>query len=74
MKHLKLYEEFDWNFDIEEENTQKYKKFVTYGNMTLEDINGDGSWYFCINCETEFSLSRQQLIDRGVIVNENSEN
>lgn len=36
--------------------------------MTLQDINEDGSWWHCIDCEVEFSLSRQELIDKGIIL------
>jgi hypothetical protein len=41
---------------------------VQYGNMTMIDHNKDGSYYSAINVEVEFSLSREELIQRGVIV------
>ncbi len=44
------------------------KRTVKYGNMTLEDSNGDGSWWHCIDCEVDFSLSREELKQRGIIV------
>jgi hypothetical protein len=39
---------------------------VIYGNMTLIDHNGDGSHWSCVGCEVEFSLSREELIKRGI--------
>jgi hypothetical protein len=39
---------------------------VVYENMVLKDHNDDGSWWHCIDCEVEFSLSREELIKAGV--------
>jgi hypothetical protein len=41
---------------------------VQYGNITMIDHNKDGSWYSAINVKVEFSLSREELIQRGVII------
>ncbi|MGK0464817.1 hypothetical protein [Clostridium sp.] len=41
---------------------------VQYGNMTMIDHNEDGSYYHAVDVEVEFSLSRKELIQRGVII------
>jgi hypothetical protein len=44
----------------------KHKNVVQYGNMTMYDHNGDGSYYFCTNCEVETSKSKKELLKFGV--------
>ena len=52
--------------DVSVEILGETMKTVKYGNMILQDHNKDGSWWSCIDCEVEFSLSREELIERGV--------
>lgn len=42
---------------------------VTYGNMEMINTNGDGSYYH-YKGETEFSLSREELISRNILIRE----
>ena len=44
----------------------KHKDVVQFGNMTMYDHNGDGSHYFCTNCEVETSRSKEELLKFGV--------
>ena len=44
----------------------KHKDIIQYGNMTMHDHNGDGSYYFCTNCEVEVSRSKEELLKFGV--------
>jgi hypothetical protein len=44
----------------------KHKDIIQYGNMTMHDHNGDGSYYFCTNCEVETSRSKEELLKFGV--------
>jgi hypothetical protein len=44
----------------------KHKDIIQYGNMTMHDHNGDGSYYFCTNCEVETSRSKGELLKFGV--------
>ena len=44
----------------------KHKDVIQFGNMTMRDHNGDGSHYFCINCQVETSRSKEQLLKFGV--------
>lgn len=61
-----------WRCDNEEGGTwtnivlEPMPDEVIYGNMTLVDHNGDGSYWSCKDCEVEFSLSREELIKRGI--------
>lgn len=49
-----------------EEVEVKHKDIIQYGNMTMYDHNGDGSHYFCKNCEVETSRSKEELLNFGV--------
>ena len=44
----------------------KHKEIIQYGNMSMYDHNGDGSHYFCKNCEVETSRSKEELLKFGV--------
>jgi len=49
-----------------EEIEIKHKDIIQYGNMTMYDHNGDGSHYFCKDCEVETSRSKEELLNFGV--------
>jgi len=40
--------------------------FVKYGNMTFKELNGDGSYYECIDCEVQTTRSGEFLKSQGV--------
>jgi len=45
----------------------KHKDIIQYGNMTMKDFNGDGSYYYCTNCgDLEVSRSKQEILKFGV--------
>jgi len=46
---------------------------VQYGNMNMIDVNGDSSYYYCTNCEVEFSRSKEELVKAGVLISQLSE-
>jgi hypothetical protein len=47
-------------------NTSELLPTVQYGNMTFKELNGDGSWYKCIDCEVETTRSGEFLKSQGV--------
>lgn len=62
---------YDWHFCKKIIATTDPKltksKEIQFGNMLMLDTNGDGSYYH-YKGETEFSLSREELIQKGLIV------
>jgi len=45
----------------------KHKDIIQYGNMTMKDFNGDGSYYVCTDCgDLEVSRSKQEVLKFGV--------
>ena len=48
-----------------------YKKTIVYGNLTLtENGNGDGSYYSCINCDVENTISKEELLLNNIKIEE----
>jgi len=47
-------------------NTKELLSVVQYGNMTFKELNGDGSWYECIDCEVQTTRSGELLKSQGV--------
>jgi hypothetical protein len=47
-------------------NAPELLPIVEYGNMTFKEVNGDGSWYECIDCECETTRSGEFLKSQGV--------
>lgn len=46
-----------------------HPKTIQYGNMLMKDLNGDGS-YYVYKGETELTLSRQELINKGLLLSQ----
>jgi hypothetical protein len=60
---------FDWLKIIAyqpKNNALELLSIVQYGNMTLKELNGDGSYYECIDCEVQTLRSGEFLKSQGV--------
>jgi hypothetical protein len=47
-------------------NTPELLSIIKYGNMTFKELNGDGSYYECIDCEVQTIRSGEFLKSQGV--------
>jgi hypothetical protein len=53
-------------------NAPELLPIVQYGNMTFKELNGDGSYYECIDCEVETTRSGEFLKSQGVELYKNN--
>jgi hypothetical protein len=53
-------------------NASELLPIVQYGNMTFKELNGDGSYYECIDCEVQTLRSGEFLKSQGVELYKNN--